>query len=73
MVEAGPETGVVRGTARGTPARGRPPGGWKASYFGLVLLPEIRGPQHLLFPAFLYVFLDGIKEDYAKDPPFTIY
>ena len=30
-------------------------------------------PQHLLLPAFLYVFLDEIKETYAKDPPFTIY
>ena len=30
-------------------------------------------PQHLLFPAFSYVFLDEIEETYDKDPPLTIY
>jgi hypothetical protein len=30
-------------------------------------------PQHLLFLAFSYVFLDEIEETYDKDPPLTIY
>ena len=38
------------------------------SRLALVLIP-----QHLLFPAFSYVFLDEIEETYAKDPPLAIY
>ena len=58
-IEAGPEADletVVRGTARGTPARAP----WKVSYLGLVLLPEIKGHHlHWPTPTFSCVFLDA--------------